>query len=62
MRLIFKGGNMKADYDKIKANNFFSYNYYQWATPRTELEAKRFALIKAWRKVNREVKQNKEAV
>jgi len=53
---------MKVDYDKIKANNFFSYNYYQCATPRTELEAKRFALVKAWRKVNREVKQNKEAI
>lgn len=53
---------MKADYDKIKANNFFSYNYYQWATPRTELEAKRFAMVKAWRKQTREIKQSGEAI
>ena len=53
---------MKADFEKIKKNNFFGYNYYQWATPRTLQEARRFALVKAWRRVNRDVKQNREAI
>jgi len=53
---------MKADYNKIRENNFFSYNYYQWATPRSRVEASRFALVKAWRKVNSDVRQNKEAL
>ena len=53
---------MKTNYDKIKDNNFFRYNYYQWATPRTELDAKRFALVKAWRKQNSDVKQNEGAI
>ena len=51
---------MKANTEKMK--DYFKYNYYQWATPRTELEAKRFALVKAWRKQNSDVKQDKEAI
>lgn len=51
---------MKANQEKIK--NYFRYNYYQWATPRTELEAKRFAMVKAWRKQTREIKQSGEAI
>lgn len=53
---------MKANFEKINKNGFFSYNYYQWATPRTLQEARRFALVKAWRRVNSDVKQNKEAI
>jgi len=51
---------MKTNNDKIQ--DYFKYNYYQWATPRTELEAKRFALVKAWRKQLSDVKQDKEAI
>jgi len=51
---------MKTNNDKIQ--HYFKYNYYQWATPRTELEAKRFALVKAWRKQSSDVKQDKGAV
>ena len=45
-----------------KQQQFFKYNYYQWATPRTELDAKRYALVKAWRKQSSDIKQNEEAV
>jgi hypothetical protein len=45
-----------------KIQQFFKYNYYQWATPRTELEAIRFSLVRAWRKQTQDVKQNEEAV
>ena len=51
---------IKANTEKLQ--QFFKYNYYQWATPRTELEAKRYALVKAWRKQSSDVKQNEEAV
>ena len=51
---------MKTNQEKIQ--QFFKYNYYQWATPRTELEAKRFSLVRAWRKQTQDVKQNEEAV
>jgi hypothetical protein len=51
---------MKTNNEKIQ--DYFEYNYYQWATPRTELEAKRFALVKAWRKQLSDVKQDKGAV
>jgi hypothetical protein len=45
----FNGGKiMKADWDKIRRNNFFSGNYYHFATPRTEREARRFALTRTW--------------
>jgi hypothetical protein len=54
------GWCMKTNNEKIQ--DYFKYNYYQWATPRTELEAKRFALVKAWRKQLSDVKQDKEAV
>jgi hypothetical protein len=45
-----------------KIQQFFKYNYYQWATPRTELEAIRSSLVRAWRKQTQDVKQNEEAV
>ena len=45
-----------------KLNDYFKYNYYQWATPRTELEAKRYALVKAWRKQSSDIQQNEEAI
>jgi hypothetical protein len=51
---------MKENQEKM--HQYFKYNYYQWATPRTELEAIRFALVKAWRKQSSDVKQNEEAV
>ena len=49
------GGTMKTDQEKAK--QFFRYNYYQWATPRTLREAMRYSLVKAWRKQNSDVKQ-----
>jgi hypothetical protein len=50
---------MKADQEKLQ--QFFKYNYYQWATPRTELEAKRYALVKAWRKQTQPITKHEEA-
>lgn len=37
-----------ANWDKIHENKFFTGNYYHFAIPRTELEAKRYALVKTW--------------
>jgi hypothetical protein len=51
---------MKTDQDKAK--QFFKYNYYQWATPRTLQEAKRYSLVKAWRKKASDVKQTEGAI
>jgi hypothetical protein len=51
---------MKTDLDKAK--HFFKYNYYQWATPRTLREAKRYSLVKAWRKHNSDFKQTEGAL
>lgn len=51
-----------ANYLKPKTDNYFKYNYYQWATPRTKREANRFNLVKAWRKQHSDVKQTKEAI
>jgi hypothetical protein len=45
-----------------KLNDYFKYNYYQWATPRTELEAKRYALVKAWRKQTQPITKHEEEV
>ena len=46
---------MKANHEKLQ--EYFKYNYFQWSTPRTLREAKYYALIKAWRKQTREIKQ-----
>lgn len=43
-----------ANEDKIKANKFFMGNYYHFATPRTEREARRYALVKTWNATTRE--------
>ena len=51
---------MKADHEKMQ--QYFRYNYYQWATPRTLQEARRFALVKAWRKQNSDIKQKEGAI
>jgi hypothetical protein len=51
---------MKTDLEKAK--QFFKYNYYQWQTPRTLLEAKRYSLVKAWRKQTCDVKQTEGAI
>jgi hypothetical protein len=40
-----------------KLNNYFKYNYDHWTTPRTELEARRYAMTRAWRKQSRDIKQ-----
>lgn len=53
-------GYMKTDQEKAK--QFFKYNYYQWATPRTLREAMRYSLVKAWRKQNCDVKQKEGAI
>lgn len=45
------------DTNNAKLNDYFKYNYDHWATPRTELEAKRYAMVKAWRKQNSDIKQ-----
>lgn len=37
-----------ANWDKIRENKFFTGNYYHFATPRTELDARRYALVKTW--------------
>lgn len=55
-----KSNTNQANYAKL--NDYFKYNYYQWATPRTELEARRYSMVKAWRKQSSDVKQNKEAI
>jgi hypothetical protein len=49
---------MKTNNEKIQ--DYFKYNYYQWATPRTELEAKRYALVKAWRKQTQPITKHEE--
>ena len=43
-----------ANWEKIKANKFFTGNYYHFATPRTELEATRYKLVKTWNYKTRE--------
>jgi hypothetical protein len=42
------------DLDKIVKNKFFTGNYYQYATPRTEREARQYALVKSWSLNDRE--------
>lgn len=37
-----------ANWEKIVKNKFFTGNYYHLVTPRTDLEARRFALVKTW--------------
>jgi hypothetical protein len=37
-----------ANWDKIRKNNFFTGNYSHFNIPRTELEARRNALVKTW--------------
>jgi hypothetical protein len=37
-----------ANWDKIHENKFFTGNYSHFLTPRTELDARRNALIKTW--------------
>jgi hypothetical protein len=49
-----------AKYNKPKTDDYFRFNYYQWATPRTLLEAKRFNLVKAWRKQTQNIKQGSD--
>ena len=39
---------MKADWNKIRQNNFFSGNWFHFATPRTEREARQFKLVRTW--------------
>ena len=58
--IIMVEGYMKTDQEKAK--QFFKYNYYQWATPRTLREAMRYSLVKAWRKQNSDVKQSEGAI
>lgn len=49
-----------ANYNKPKASDFFRFNYYQWATPRTELEARRFGSVEAWRKQTQNIKEGSD--
>ena len=42
------------DLDKIVKNKFFTGNYYHYATPRTEREARQYALTKSWTLNDRE--------
>ena len=60
LSIIMVEGYMKTDQEKAK--QFFKYNYYQWATPRTLREAMRYSLVKAWRKQNCDVKQKEGAI
>ena len=60
LSIIMVGGTMKTDQEKAK--QFFRYNYYQWATPRTLREAMRYSMVKAWRKQNCDVKQSEGAL
>ena len=50
---------MIANWQKIYKNNFFSGNYDHLKTPRTELEAKVYAMTQTWFRAKREV-SNKE--
>ena len=43
-----------ANWETIQKNKFFTGNYYHFATPRTELEARRYALVKTWNANTRE--------
>ena len=45
---------LNANWEKIRKNKFFTGNYYHFATPRTELEARRYALVKTWNANTRE--------
>jgi beta-glucosidase/6-phospho-beta-glucosidase/beta-galactosidase len=49
-----------ANYTKPKTNDYFRFNYYQWATPRTLREARQFGLVKAWRKQTQNIKQGSD--
>ena len=60
LSIIMVEGYMKTDQEKAK--QFFKYNYYQWATPRTLREAMRYSLVKAWRKQTSDVKQSEGAI
>ena len=60
MTTIKKLDTNQANYAKL--SDYFKYNYDHWATPRTELEARRYSMVKAWRKQSSDVKQDKEAV
>ena len=60
LSIIMVEGYMKTDQEKAK--QFFKYNYYQWATPRTLREAMRYSLVKAWRKQNSDVKQSEGVI
>lgn len=50
MKINLGRTNMKADWDKIYKNNFFSGNYEHLLTPRTEREAKLNQLTRTWRR------------
>ena len=43
-----------ANWETIQKNKFFTGNYYHFATPRTELEARRYALTRTWNYQTRE--------
>jgi len=59
---------MIADWRKIYKNNFFSGNYDHFRTPRTDIEAKVYALTQTWFRAKRavsdkeQVSDNKEVV
>jgi hypothetical protein len=43
-----------ANWEKIRENKFFRGNYSHFNTPRTELEARRYALTRTWNYHTRE--------
>jgi len=45
---VFNAFANNANWETIEKNKFFTGNYFQFATPRTELEARRYAITRTW--------------
>ena len=51
---------MVANWQKIYKNNFFSGNYDHFRTPRTDIEAKVYAMTQTWFRAKREISDKEE--
>jgi hypothetical protein len=51
---------MIANWQKIYKNNFFSGNYDHFRTPRTDIEAKVYAMTQTWFRAKRAVSDKEE--
>jgi hypothetical protein len=51
---VFNAFANNANWETIKKNKFFRGNYSHFNTPRTELEARRYAMTRTWNLNTRE--------